>query len=144
MRDCFGRRFGKASRLLASASVIFAFTLPVDADTLRANPAVAPAGIFQESPLVPVADLPSSSAVPLFHPAATGDEMVLDVPPSVVTATDFTAQWPWLDDRGPTGAYGVKRFMLLALLFGAALRFLTSDTFYKWAAEVFGPTGGYY
>jgi hypothetical protein len=141
MRECFGRRVGKASRLLAFAMVILACTLPVDADTLPASHAVAPDGLFQALLLVSVADVPSTSTVLVFGPEANGDALVFDTPPSEVNATDFTAQWLWLDDRSETGAYGVRRFMLLAILLGAVLRFLTSATFLRWAVDVFGPDG---
>jgi hypothetical protein len=47
------------------------------------------------------------------------------------------------DDRSENGAEGVRRFILLTILFGAALRFLTSPAFYEWAADVFDPLDGY-
>ena len=141
MRECFGRRVGKASRLLAFAMVILACTLPVDADTLPPSHAVAPDGLFLSSLLVSVADVPSTSTVLVFGPEANGDALVFDTPPSEVNGTDFMAQWLWLDDRSETGAYGVRRFMLLAILSGAVLRFLTSATFHRWAVDVFGPDG---
>src|ERR1035441_8949822 len=123
MRECFGRRVGKASRLLAFAMVILACTLPVDADTLPASHAVAPDGLFQALLLVSVADVPSTSTVLVFGPEANGDALFFAISRSEVYATDFTAPWLWLDDRSETGAYGVWRFMLLAILLAAVLRF---------------------
>jgi hypothetical protein len=141
MRECFGRHVGKASRLLAFAMVILACTLPVDADTLPARHAVAPEGVLQASLPVSVGDLPSTSPVLVFGPEADGDGLVFDAPPSEEHATDYTAQWQWFDDRSQTGSNGVRRFMLLAILSGAVVRFLTSATFYRWAVDIFRPDG---
>jgi hypothetical protein len=43
------------------------------------------------------------------------------------------------DNRSENEEGGVRRFILLAILFGAALRYLTSPAFYRWAADVFNP-----
>ncbi len=43
------------------------------------------------------------------------------------------------DSSSNSGTRGVRRFILLTILFGAALRYLTSAAFYNWAAEVFDP-----
>ena len=43
------------------------------------------------------------------------------------------------DSPSESGTKGVRRFILLTILFGAALRYLTSSAFYDWAAEVFDP-----
>jgi hypothetical protein len=139
MRDCFGRGVWTASRFLAFALVILSCTLPVSANTYPPNHSVKPDGLFQAPLLLSAVALPSTDTGSALPSEVDEDGLAFGALRSEVTGTDYSQQWPWFDDRSETGAYGVRRFTLLAILFGAVVRFLTSATFYRWAADVFGP-----
>ena len=71
------------------------------------------------------------------HPA----DARLNSVPADADAFDLLAEWH--GNRPDGGALGVRRFILLVILFGAALHFLTSPAFYAWAADVFDPRKGF-
>ena len=145
MRECRRRRVGETSWLLAFALVILACALPVNADTLPASHAVAPDRLFDPpllvSALVSASELPSFSTDLLSPAEESKDWFAFATVSSETDTLDLLADQH--DNRSESGAEGVRRFILLAILFGGALRYLTSPAFYAWAVDVFGPLGGY-
>lgn len=136
MRECFRRSIGKTSGVLAFALVILACALPVKADTLPASHAVAPDRLFDGSLLVSASEFPSLSTDLVPHAEVYEDGLSFAVVPSETLADRH-------DNPSENGAAGVRRFLFLAILFGAALRYLTSPAFYEWAADVFDPLDEY-
>lgn len=145
MRESGRRRVGEASWLLAFALLILACALPVNADTLPAGYAVAPDRLFDPpllvSALVSASELPSFSTDLLSPAEESKDGFAFATVSSETDTLDLLADQH--DNRSESGAEGVRRFILLAILFGGAVRFLTSPVFYDWAADVVDPLGGY-
>jgi hypothetical protein len=141
----FRKHTGKASSLLAFALTLLAGALPVSAHTIPASQSVAADRLFGLSlpvvALVSTGEFPSIGTDLVLRAEQHPDRLVFAAVPSETDALDL------LTDRRDTpsenGTQGVRRFILLAILFGAALRYLTSSTFYEWAADVFDPLGGY-
>ncbi|MCX6627645.1 MAG: hypothetical protein NTW28_08460, partial [Candidatus Solibacter sp.] len=75
------------------------------------------------------------------HAGVPEDGLAFAVVPAETDTFDLMAGRR--DDRPESGTAGVRRFVLLTILFGAALRYLTSPAFYEWAADVFDPLDGY-
>jgi hypothetical protein len=130
---------------LAFAVSILACALPLNADTLPAGQAIALDGLFDSSLLLPA--LESANEFPSISPdlalpsGGYRNEYAFGVIPSPAESLGFLGDPQ--DNRSENGAEGVRRFILLTILFGAALRFLTSPAFYAWAADVFDPLDGY-
>lgn len=141
VRECFRRCVGKTSWFSAFASVILVCTLPVNADTLPASHAAAPDRLFDASLLVSAGELPSVSADSALQPGVKEDALAFRVVPSESETLDLLAGRR--DDRSESGEAGVRRFLVLAIIFGAALRYLTSPAFYDWAADIFDPLDEY-
>src|ERR1035437_282825 len=141
VRDYLRRRAGKTNWLLAFALAIFACALPVSADTLPASHAVAPDRLFNPPLLVSAGEVPTFSTDLVPQAGADQGGLAFGVVPSETDTLDSSADRH--DNRSENGAAGVRRFLLLTILFGAALRYLTSPTFYKWADDVFDPLDGY-
>ena len=150
MRECRRRRVGETSWLLAFGLVILACALPVNADTLPASHAVAPDRLFDPplfdppllvSALVSASQLPSFSTDLLSPAEESRGGFAFATVSSETDTLDLLADQH--DNRSESGAEGVRRLILLAILFGGALRYLTSPAFYAWAVDVFGPLGGY-
>ena len=141
MRECLRRRAGEAGRLLALALVILACTVPMSADTLAASQAVVPDRLFNTSLAASASDFPSFSTELVLHPEENGDGLAFAAVPYATDTLDLLTTGQ--DNRSESGGEGVRRFILLAILFGGALRFLTSPVFYDWAADVFDPLDGY-
>ena len=119
---------------------VMAFVLPVSADTFSANQRVATDQMLDVSSLVSTTEYPSGADSVLLAEEHK-DPSALVPSYSENEALDLLADTS--GNLSETGEGGVRRFIFLAILFGAALRYLTSPTFYKWAAEVFDPLGGY-
>jgi hypothetical protein len=134
------RSCAKTITLLALSVVILACVQPMNADTLPASPAVAP--VLDPSLLISASEFPSFSSDLALPTEAYSAGFAFALVPSEAGSFDLLAGRR--DTRTESGAEGVRRFLLLAIVFGAALRFLTSPAFYKWAADVFGPLDGYY
>jgi len=128
---------------LTLAALVCAVT--AHADIVKSDRPVTPRGIFESAPVAspgaidllgahpnPTARLNASE-----HPAAANLTSV----PADADAFDLLAEWH--GNRPDGGALGVRRFILLVILFGAALHFLTSPAFYAWAADVFDPRKGF-
>ena len=145
MRECRRRRVGETSWLLAFAWLILACALPVNADTLPASHAVAPDRLFDPplsvSALVSASELPSFGTDLVLRAEESKDGFAFATVSSETDPLDLLADQH--DNRSESGADGVRRLILLAILFGGALRYLTSPAFYAWAVDVFGPLGGY-
>jgi len=129
---------------MALAVAILAYSLPLSADTLAVGHALVPDPLFDPSL---VAASVSASEFP-----SIGADLLLraEEPRDLFAFVAFASEADTLhgladqqDDRSESGAEGVRRFILLTILFGAILRFLTSPAFYAWAAEVFDPLDGY-
>jgi hypothetical protein len=129
---------------MALAVAILAYSLPLSADTLAVGHALVPDPLFDPSL---VAASVSASEFP-----SIGADLLLraEEPRDLFAFVGFASEADTLhvfadhqDDRSESGAEGVRRFILLTILFGAILRFLTSPAFYAWAAEVFDPLDGY-
>ena len=120
--------------------MILVCALPVNADTLQASHAVAPDRSVDPSLFVSGGEFLSFSTDLAPHAeeyeirsafaAVSADTAALDLSP---------------DRRDPdeNGEAGVRRFLFFTILFGAALRYLTSPAFYDWAADVFDPLDEY-
>jgi hypothetical protein len=129
---------------MALAVGILAYGLPLCADTLAVSPGVTQDRLFDPSL---VAASVSASEFP-----SIGADLLLraEEPRDLFAFVAFASEADTLhgladqqDDRSESGAEGVRRFILLTILFGAVLRFLTSSAFYAWAADVFDPLDGY-
>jgi hypothetical protein len=123
---------------------ILACSLPLNADTLAVSHAVAPDWLFDPSLVaasVSASEFPSIGADLLLQAGESRDLFALAAFPSEAETLKLLADRQ--DDRSESGTEGVRRFILLTILFGAVLRFLTSPAFYAWAADVFDPLDGY-
>ena len=141
MRECLRRRAGEASRVLALALVILACTVPMSADTLAVSQAVVPDRLFNTSLATSASDFPFLSTELVLHAEENGDGLAFAAVPYAADTFDLLTNGQ--DDRSESGGEGVRRFILLAILFGGILRFMTSPVFYDWAADVFDPLDGY-
>jgi hypothetical protein len=131
-------------RHVALAVGILAYGLPLCADTLAVSHGVTQDRLFDPSL---VAASVSASEFP-----SIGADLLLraEEPRDLFAFVAFASEADTLhgladqrDDRSESGTEGVRRFILLTILFGAVLRFLTSSAFYAWAADVFDPLDGY-
>jgi hypothetical protein len=141
MRECLRTRAGETGKLLAFAFVILACAVPMSADTLAASQAVVPDRLFNTSLAAAASDFPSSGTELVLHAEENGDGLAFAAVPYTADTLDLLGNGQ--DNRSESGGEGVRRFILLAILFGGALRFLTSPVFYDWAADVFDPLDGY-
>ena len=141
MRECLRRRAGEAGRLLAFALVILACAVPMSADTLAASQAVVPDQLFNTSLAASAGDFPFFGTELVSHAEENGDGLAFAAIPNSADTFDLLTNGQ--DNRSESGGEGVRRFILLAILFGGILRFLTSPVFYDWAADVFDPLDGY-
>ena len=137
VRQCLRRQAGKAGWFLAFALAFLVCVLPANADTLRTKHAAAPDHLFEGSTLFTAGAPAPSSPDSVLRAEELRDGFSLATLHSEADTLDLLAN----PDDGPsdTGAKGVRRFIVLTILFGAVLRYLTSATFYNWAAEVFDP-----
>lgn len=140
MRECLRRRVFELIRLLAFALVILACAVPMSADTLAASLATVPDRLFDTSLSTSTGEFSTSGAELLLRTEDNGDGLLFAGVPSPDT---FDLLKNGQSDQSESGGEGVRRFILLAILFGGALRFLTSSLFYDWAADVFDPFDGY-
>ena len=135
VRNCLHRRAGKSGWFLAFASVFVACALPANADSLRSRHAVTPDQLFDPAVLLSGELAPSSPDL-MLRTEEPQEEFSLATLHTEADTLDLLAN---PDDGPSSGARGVRRFILLTILFGAVLRYLTSRAFYDWAAEVFDP-----
>ena len=139
------RHIGEVSRLLPFALTILACALPLSADIIPASQSVAPDRMFDPSlslvTLVSAGEFPSIGADLVLRAEEHLDGLVFAAMPSETDTFDLLTDRR--DLRSENGTQGIRRFILLAILFGAALRYLTSAAFCEWAADVFDPLGGY-
>ena len=129
---------------MALAVGILAYGLPLSADTLAVGHALAPDRLFDPSLVaasVSASEFPSIGADLLLRAEEPRDLFAFVAFASEADTLHVLADRQ--DDRSESGAEGVRRFILLTILFGAVLRFLTSSAFYAWAADVFDPLDGY-
>jgi hypothetical protein len=131
----------ETGKLLAFALVILACAIPMSADTLVASQAAVPDRLFSTSLAAAASDFPSFGTELVLHPDEYGDGLAFAGVPSATDTFDLLTNGQ--DNRSESGGEGVRRFILLVILFGGALRFLTSPLFYDWAADVFDPLDGY-
>jgi len=141
MRECLRRRAGETGRLVAFALVILACAVPLNAVTLAASHAVVPDRLFHTSLSTSASEFPSFGTESVLRAEENGDGLLFAGVPSAMDTFDLLTNRQ--DNRSESGGEGVRRFILLAILFGGALRFLTSPVFYDWAADVFDPLDGY-
>jgi hypothetical protein len=143
VREYRHRHFGETSWLWIIALVILACALPLKAATVPASHVVAPDGLFDPSSLVSASEYPSFGAD--LHEADLHEDeydgRLVSAFPSATGTLDLLADVG--DDPSESGTEGVRRVILLAILFGGVLRYLTSQAFYDWAADVFSPLDGY-
>ena len=129
---------------MALAVAILACSLPLSADTLAVGHALAQDRLFDPSLVaasVSASEFPSIGADLLLRVEEPRDLFAFIAIASEADTLHGLADQQ--DDRSESGAEGVRRFILLTILFGAILRFLTSSAFYAWAADVFDPLDGY-
>ena len=122
---------------MAFALVFVAYAVPANADSLRSRHAVTPDQLFDPAALLSGGELAPSSPDLVLRTEGLKDDFSLTALHSEADTLDLLANPD--DSLSSSGATGVRRFILLAILFGAALRYLTSRAFYDWAAEVFDP-----
>jgi len=131
-------------RYTALAVGILACGLPLCADTLAVSPTAAQERLFDPSLVaasVSASEFPSIGADLLLRAEEPRDLFAFMAFPSEADTLHALADRQ--DDHSESGTEGVRRFIVLTILFGAVLRFLTSSAFYKWAADVFDPLDGY-
>ena len=129
---------------MALAVAILACSLPLSADTLALGHALAQDRLFDPSLVaasVSASEFPSIGADLLLRAEEPRDLFAFIAIASEADNLHVLADRQ--DDQSGSGAEGVRRFILLTILFGAVLRFLTSPAFYAWAADVFDPLDGY-
>jgi len=129
---------------MALAVGILAYSLPLSADALAVGHALAQDRLFDPSLVaasVSASEFPSIGADLLLRAEEPRDLFAFIAFASEADSLHVLADQQ--DDRSESGAEGVRRFILLTILFGAILRFLTSPAFYAWAADVFDPLDGY-
>lgn len=145
MGQCLRSRISTTSWLLAVALASLACALPVNAATLPAGYAFAPDRLLDrpllETSLVSAIEFQSFGTELTLLAAAPEDG--LSFPAVPLKASTLNSLADRQDTRSENGAEGLRSFLLVTILVGAAVRFLTSRTFYGWAADVFGPNGGY-
>jgi hypothetical protein len=112
----------------------------MSADTLAASHAAVPDRLFDTSLSSSSSEFPTSGTELLLRTEDNGDGLIFAGVPSPDT---FGLLTNGQSDQSESGGEGVRRFILLAIVFGGALRFLTSSLFYDWAADVFDPFDGY-
>jgi hypothetical protein len=139
MRECLRRRAG-AGRLLALALAILAYAAPMSADALAVVQTGVPDALFSPSLAASASDFRFVGMGLVLH-AENGDGLAFAAVPYATETLDLLTNGQ--DNRSESGGEGVRRFILLVILFGGALRFLTSPVFYDWAADVFDPLDGY-
>jgi hypothetical protein len=140
MRECLRRRAGEIGKLLAFALAIMACAVPMSADA-AASRAVVPDRLFNTSLAASASDFPSFGTELVLTAEKSGDGLAFAAVPYGADTLNLLTNGQ--DNRSESGGEGVRRFILLAILFGGALRFLTSPVFYDWAADVFDPLDGY-
>lgn len=113
----------------------------MSADALAASHASVPDRFFDTSLSTSASEFPSYGTELVLHTEEGADGLLVAGVPYASDTLGLLANGQ--DDRSESGAEGVRRFILLAILFGGALRFLTSPVFYDWAADVFDPLDGY-
>jgi hypothetical protein len=131
------RRVGLVVATLACGTVL-------SADTLVFQHAVGPDRLFDPSLVsasVSASEFPTIGADLLLRADEPRDLLAFAAFPTDASSLNLLAAPP--DDPAENGAKGVRRFIVLSILFGAVLRFLTSAAFYAWAADVFDPLDGY-
>jgi hypothetical protein len=125
---------------LALAIVILACAVPMSADTLAVGQTAVPDGLFSPSLAASASDFRFFGTDVVLH-AENSDGLAFAAVPYATETLDLLTNGQ--DNRSESGGEGVRRFILLVILFGGALRFLTSPVFYDWAADVFDPLDGY-
>jgi hypothetical protein len=113
-----------------------AYTLPANADSLRSKHAVTSDRLFDPAVMLSDGELVPSSPDLVLHTEELKDSSLSALHTEADTL-DLLANPD--DSPSGSGARGIRRFILLTILFGAVLRYLTSRAFYDWAAEVFDP-----
>ena len=129
---------------MALAVAILAFGKLLNADVLSINHAAVPDRLFDPSLVsasVSASEFPSIGADLLLRAEDPRDLLAFAAFPSDGGTLNLLAERQ--DDASESGTKGVRRFIVLTILFGAVLRFLTSAAFYAWAADVFDPLDGY-
>jgi len=137
VRHCLRRHAGEAGWLLAFAVAFLVCAVPANADTLHSRPAATPDRLFDPVVMLSGGELVSSSPDLALRTDDLKDGFSLTTLHSEADALNLLANPD--DSSSDSGTKGVRRFILLTILFGAALRYLTSAAFYNWAAEVFDP-----
>ena len=123
---------------------ILAYGLPLSADALAVDHSLAPDRLFDPSLVaasVSASEFPSIGADLLLRAEEPRDLFAFVAFASEADTLHVLADRQ--DDPSESGTEGVRRFILLTILFGAILRFLTSSAFYAWAADMFDPLDGY-
>jgi hypothetical protein len=126
------------------ALALLAYGKALSADTLVLDHAVVPDRLFDPSLVaasVSASEFPAIGADLLLRADESRDLLALAAFPADAGSLNLLADRQ--DDPAENGAKGVRRFIVLTILFGAVLRFLTSAAFYAWAADVFDPLDGY-
>jgi hypothetical protein len=113
----------------------------MSADTLAVSQTAIPDRLFSPSLVASASDFPFFGTDLVLHVQEKGDGLTFAAVPYATETLDLLANGQ--DNRSESGGQGVRRFILLVILFGGALRFLTSPVFYDWAADVFDPLDGY-
>ena len=138
--SCIHSRAGRASPFLACAAVILGCALPVDGASFQASRATGPDQLFLQPILEFAFEYPSFSASLESAAPAYKDGSAFAILSDVEL---FDLMEGGQGNHSESGMAGVRQFILLVILVGAVVRYLTSDSFYAWAADVFGPFGGY-
>ncbi len=137
VRHCLRRHARESSWLLAFAVALLVCAFPANADTLHARHAVTPDRLFVPAGMLSGGEPAPSSPDLGLRTEDLKDGFSLASLRSEADTLDLLANPD--DSPSDSGAKGVRRFIVLTILFGAALRYLTSSAFYDWAAEVFDP-----
>jgi len=144
VRVWFLRQVRASSQYVAFAVVMLASGKAVSADTLVFRHVTVPDRLFEPSLVsasVAASEFPSIGADLLLRADEPRDLLAFAAFPTDGGSLNLLADRQ--DDPAENGGKGVRRFIVLSILFGAVLRFLTSAAFYSWAADVFDPLDGY-
>jgi hypothetical protein len=143
MQDRLCRAVRTFGWLVTFAVMTVGYSTPMHADSLLPSKTDALGWLFKPSmatlPLVGERELPSSSADSAAQALVQADANEPATAGVTIDGLGLDPLLTWDDDWSKNGAEGIRPFILISILLGAAARFLTSATFYECAADVFGP-----
>src|SRR5436189_116710 len=121
VRHCLRRHTGEAGWLLAFAVAFLVCAFPANADTLHSRPVATPDRLFDPAVMLSGGEPAPSSPDLVLRTEDLKDGFSLATLHSEADALNLLANPD--DSPSDSGTKGVRRFILLTILFGAALRY---------------------